>query len=262
MRLFINTLCIFFVSVYTAFSQANVTFAAPSGYKLKVVINNQTLEDEQYIRFVNLNAETYTARITATINGEVYNMQSNISLLNQKETSYFIIVVNKTAQIHWTNETEIITNQPISRNQTYTDEELSSHNLERYGHQRYSQEPSYNQQPSQNGYSRPGTIVCDCNNPFPVLSQQEANRLKATVQQTSFDEDKIAIIHTALMRSNIMSADVRDLMRLLSFDHNRLKFAKRVYERTCDKQSYYIVSSAFDFSSNARELQRYLQMYR
>lgn len=262
MRPFILTLCIFFISLCTAYSQANVAFATPAGYKLKVVINSQTLEEEQYVRFINLNAGTYTARITVTTNGEVYNMQSNISLLNQKETSYFIIVVNKTAQIHWANETEIITSQPVSHNQTYTDEELSSRNLERYGQQRYSQEPNYSQQPSQNSYSRPGTIVCDCNNPFPVLSAQEASRLKATIQQTSFDEDKLAIIYTALMRSNIMSADVRDLMRLLSFDHNRLKFAKRVYERTCDKQSYYIVSSAFDFSSNARELQRYLQLYR
>ncbi len=247
-------------SLYT-FGQAKVTFASPSDYKLKVVIDKQTQQGDQYVRFETMNAGEYVAQITVTTAGETYNLRSNISLPANRETSYFIIVVNKTAQIHWANEAELNT-APVASSQGLFQEKSPYNKGQNYSDR--SDDYDY-RQPDRNGYNQPRqspynqTIPCDCANPYPVLSREDATRLKVTVQHRAFDGDRLGIIQTALSRSNVMSADVMDLMRLLSFDNNRLKLAKYAYARTCDKQNYYRVSSVFDFSSNSRELQRFLQ---
>lgn len=268
MKAFLSALFMVCIVIFQTYGQAKVTFAAPTKYKLKVVIGSQTQEDEQYVRFETMAAGDHIAKITVTANGEVYSMQSNVSLPANRETSYFVIVVNKTAQIHWTNEAALATPEPVaSRERAPVDYGREGNDWNTQPAPRYDRRPSY---PNGNEYdyksserrATPAMVRCNCSNPYPVLTPLEATRLKAAVQQTSFDDDRMALIHTALMRANVMTNDVQDLMRLLSFDNNRLKLAKRVYDHTCDRQNYYLLTSAFDFSSNARELQRYLQYYR
>ena len=252
-----------FASVsHFAHSQTNVAFAAPAGYRLRVTVNNQTQENEQYVRFENLPTGDHTARITATVGSEIFDVRSTVTLPSGLETSYFVIVVNRTAQVHWSNEVEL-GNPSGGRNTTPGTFDGRNGGSEAWPEYSYRQ-PRQGRWPGQPSFggNRPGFGTCECDNPFPVLNNAEANRLKSAVQRTAFDDDRMALVQAALGRANIMTDDVRDLMRLLSFDNNRLRLAKRLYDRTCDKRNYYLLASAFDFPSNSREFQQYLLVQR
>jgi|GEM_PF-3966762 len=276
MKTFTIALGFVLIASLPVYSQAHVTFAAPSGYKLKVAINSQTQEDDQYVRFENLTAGDYTTQITATTGGVVYNLRSNITLPDNYETSYFIIVVNKTAQIHWSNEAALTKQPPVATNDSDVEDSDVATAINRgngysldynsgYRYQRqspYDRNRSYNQPYAGYRNNWTGNSQCNSNDPYPVLTPAEASSLKVAIQQTPFDVDKIDLIQTALRRANIMTTDVRDLLRLIHFDSNRLKLARQIYEYTCDKHNYYLVTSTFDFPANARQLHQFLQAVR
>ncbi len=285
MKTCIFTLGILIWNSLQAFATSHVTFAAPAGYTLKVTINGKVQEAEQYVRFDNLASGNHTAQITTTANKESLSFQSTISLPDNQETSYFVLVVNKVAQIHWANETPIqnTESEPAATTQLAKDREKNSTDSRYTDYPQRATTPASGSRPS-SGYGSNSTYSRSYSpgrpssyssrhyygrggqqvyvEPTPTcsfMSNQEMAQLQATVRRIPFDEDRLLVLQHALQYSTFMSADVRELTRLLSFDTSRLKFAKQAFNNTYDKQNYYIVNTAFDFSSSTRELQQYIQ---
>lgn len=269
MKTFTITALLVFAGCLQAIAQANVTFAAPGRYKITVAINGRTQTADQYVRLEGLPAGDHEAKITLTAGAEIHNLQSTVTLPDNQETSYFVLVVGNAAQIHWANETRLDVPPPQANTPSRrSDSQFSPYQQEDdafeyrgqprrgndYGN---SQNGSYGQQYPLGGYYTGGT--CDCNNRNPVISPMELERLRAALQRVSFDDDKLRLIGNTVRRVNLMTDDVRLLMASLSFDSSRLRLAKMAFNRTCDQRNYHTVNSAFDYQSSARELQRHIK---
>lgn len=84
--------------------------------------------------------------------------------------------------------------------------------------------------------------------------------LRQTIYRAPFESTKLSIFRQALAYNYFTTAQVMDLMGLFYFDSSRLELAKMAYPFTVDPQRYYLLNSAFTFSSSARELGDYLAM--
>lgn len=91
-----------------------------------------------------------------------------------------------------------------------------------------------------------------------VMGNNAFMSLKAMLINTSFDSDKIKIAQQVLNTNYLNSNQVAQLMEVFDFENNRLKFAKQAYNKTVDKQNFYIVNGAFDFNSSITELANYI----
>ncbi|WP_185285950.1 DUF4476 domain-containing protein [Chryseobacterium indologenes] len=77
-------------------------------------------------------------------------------------------------------------------------------------------------------------------------------------RKESFDEGKIAMINQQMRTSMFTSAQIRDLVKSMSFDKNKLALAKSMYRNCVDTNKYFVVYDAFDFENSKRELMDYI----
>ncbi|PIF46156.1 uncharacterized protein DUF4476 [Chryseobacterium sp. 52] len=73
-----------------------------------------------------------------------------------------------------------------------------------------------------------------------------------------FDDGKLALINQQMRSSQFTAMQVRDLVRYVSFDNNKLALAKSMYRRCADKNKYFLVYDAFDFENSKRELMEFI----
>ena len=105
----------------------------------------------------------------------------------------------------------------------------------------------YGNQPG-NGY--PSGNVMD-NNTFMQFFQMLQKNEK-------FDDGKITMIRQQTNTTSFTSQQIRDLVKSLSFDKNRLMLAKLLYRQSADKNKYFLVYDAFDFDGSKRELMEFI----
>jgi hypothetical protein len=109
----------------------------------------------------------------------------------------------------------------------------------------------------QSGYQAPG-YGYGYGYMAPVMNHQAFAMLKNTMRSTSFDSSRLQIAEQAIAASNVTSAQVYELMGLLTFESNRLKLAQFAYAYTVDKQNYFMVNRAFTFNSSITKLNSYI----
>lgn len=90
------------------------------------------------------------------------------------------------------------------------------------------------------------------------MHNRQFQDLKFVIQNESFDRDRLMIMTQAARNGNINSRQVLELMDLLSFDSNKLKFAKQAYQNTVDKQNYFMVREGLNFISSKRKLTQFI----
>lgn len=111
------------------------------------------------------------------------------------------------------------------------------------------------------GYEPNGGYDSDYNYTAPGMSAYDFMALKSVVANSSFDDTKLTICKQALSSSAVTSSQVCELMRMMTFESNKLELAKFAYRNVVDKSRYYLVNSAFTFSSSVDELNRYIMGY-
>ena len=57
------------------------------------------------------------------------------------------------------------------------------------------------------------------------------------------------------------SVQVRQMLQSFSFENDKLDLAKMAYDKTVDKQNFYMVNDAFQYSSSKDELARYIRSH-
>lgn len=95
-----------------------------------------------------------------------------------------------------------------------------------------------------------------------AMNDRSFDQLKQTIRRESFDESKLSILKTAIRDQWVSTAQVQQLMGLLSFEQTKLDAAKYCYSYTTDYQNYYQVANGFGFSSSKTELMRYIEQNR
>ena len=113
--------------------------------------------------------------------------------------------------------------------------------------------------PKQNVYVMPGyngPVGC----PWP-LSRQDFEGVKNSIASKSFDDTKLTIAKQVISSNCLLSAQVKEIMLLFSFEETRLELAKYAYGNTFDIGNYYKINDAFSFSSSIDELNSYISGY-
>lgn len=96
------------------------------------------------------------------------------------------------------------------------------------------------------------------NNSGNVMDNNTFRQFFAMFQRESFDDGKIAMINQQMSNSQFTSEQIRDLVKSMSFDKNKIMLAKSMYKRCVDKSRYFLVSDAFDYESSKRELREFI----
>ena len=93
---------------------------------------------------------------------------------------------------------------------------------------------------------------------FP-MSDYDFNSAKESVKNQSFADKKMTVAKQVIDNNCLSTAQVKEMMQLMDFENNKLDIAKYAYKRTLDRNNYYKVNDAFDFSSSVDELNKYIQ---
>jgi len=90
------------------------------------------------------------------------------------------------------------------------------------------------------------------------MSPESFSMLMASMRREAFDETRVRMATSAITMSGVTSAQLAGLMRMLTFDSNRLNLAKIAYNFVVDKNNIFLINDAFTFNSNADEFYRYI----
>lgn len=91
-----------------------------------------------------------------------------------------------------------------------------------------------------------------------IISQNDFGMLRNSIANKSFESTKLEIAKQALQRYNFNTQQVAEMVRLFTFESSKLEFAKAAYNKTVDKNRYFIINDEFTFSSSISELNRYI----
>ena len=91
-----------------------------------------------------------------------------------------------------------------------------------------------------------------------IMNEHDFEDLIEILENEWFDSSKLSTAKQAL-RSNTMSAEqVKRLVETLTFESSRLDLAKFAYEYTLDKENYYLIFTALNYSSSVNELELWI----
>lgn len=97
------------------------------------------------------------------------------------------------------------------------------------------------------------------NTPQP-MDANSFSQLKCAIENGSFESTRLSIFKQALPCNYFTSSQIAELMDLFWFESTKLEVAKLAYDKTLDKQNFYIVNNQFSFSSSVNDLGNYIAM--
>ena len=84
------------------------------------------------------------------------------------------------------------------------------------------------------------------------------NRLLEAIENEPFDNGKLNVAKQAVALNHFNTEQVALIMDQFTFDNSKLEFSKLAYNKTVDKENYFLISSKFTFNSNANKLSEYI----
>ncbi|MBL7922656.1 MAG: DUF4476 domain-containing protein [Bacteroidia bacterium] len=98
---------------------------------------------------------------------------------------------------------------------------------------------------------------------LPLCMQDaEFDALLSTLQQQGFESTRMTIARQAIRQHGAVStAQVADLMNLMSFESSRLELAKFAYAYCIDPGRYFQLYNEFSFDSSVQELSAYIDRH-
>ena len=109
------------------------------------------------------------------------------------------------------------------------------------------------------------------NNNHPVITtprppqQMQDNAFVAAreaIRKESFDNNKMSLAKQIADNNYFTTAQVKELVKLFSFDERKLDLAKYAYGRTLDRNNYFMMNEVFSFSKSKEELADYIRNFR
>jgi hypothetical protein len=93
-----------------------------------------------------------------------------------------------------------------------------------------------------------------------ALTDEEFTAVKAAIRKENFDDRKKSLARQIISgRPRFSSRQVKEILALFDFDAARLDVAKFAYDYTIDRENFFQVYDAFEFSSNKDNLTNYLE---
>ena len=113
---------------------------------------------------------------------------------------------------------------------------------------------SYSTTISANGYNNNlQQNNSNCNGNY-AMSSSNFSAAKSTISKQSFDDTKLSTAKQIISSNCLTAAQIKEMMLLFSFEETRLTLAKEAHARCVDKNNYFILNDAFNFSASVEEL--------
>jgi len=119
-----------------------------------------------------------------------------------------------------------------------------------------SQTDYYESMAEENTETNVSSGGCD----FPMGSTDFADA-KASIESKTFDDSKLTLAKQIAKGNCLESAQVKEIMELLTYEDDKLEFAKFAYDYVHDPNRYYLVNDAFEFEMTIEELDEYLESH-
>ena len=91
-----------------------------------------------------------------------------------------------------------------------------------------------------------------------AMHPRDFARLEMVLADIPFESRRLDAAIQTLHANRLSSHQLRSLLRLFSFERNRLELSKAAYPNIADPQNFFIVYDAFSFQSSIRDLNRFI----
>lgn len=91
-----------------------------------------------------------------------------------------------------------------------------------------------------------------------VMSGKEFDKFYNSVVSATFDSEKKSLIDLGLTGNDFTTEQVARLVKLYTFDSEKLPLLKKFYPNTADKANYYSLLELLDFISSKNELKQFI----
>ncbi len=109
--------------------------------------------------------------------------------------------------------------------------------------------------PGNTGIVKPNDNAGKCT--FP-MSDVDFSNIKNTIKGQSAEDSKLKVAKQLVSGTCLRSAQIKELLDLLSFESNRLNLAKHCYKLAFDPQSYFLIDNALATKASRDDLEAYI----
>lgn len=115
--------------------------------------------------------------------------------------------------------------------------------------------------------AKPQPVAAPAPPPAPVstgrcgtsMSSSSFASAKSNIESKSFEDSKLTVAKQMTKANCLTAAQIRDIMKLFSFEETKLDYAKYAYDFCYNQGDYYEVNDAFTFESSIDELNAFLE---
>ena len=93
------------------------------------------------------------------------------------------------------------------------------------------------------------------------MNRAEFDRFLRTVKDKPFDSDRNKLIETTLVSTGFTSDQCLQLVKLFSFDSEKIKLMQAMYPRIVDKPNFYLVIESLTFQSDKNKMNEFVRKY-
>jgi len=94
------------------------------------------------------------------------------------------------------------------------------------------------------------------------MADDAFNRGVQTIKQQSFSSTQKTVLRQVFSQNCVNTSQIKQVLKLFSFESDRMEIAKYLYPRCTNKEEYYLLNDSFSFSSSVEELARWVQQQR
>ena len=96
--------------------------------------------------------------------------------------------------------------------------------------------------------------------PGPIaMNEIDFQRALSVIKSEDFENTKLSTAKQVASNNLLTVNQISRICQLFEFDNTRLDFAKTAYSRCVDQNQYYLLHSVFEFDSNKKELDKFVQ---
>jgi|GEM_PF-6292820 len=93
----------------------------------------------------------------------------------------------------------------------------------------------------------------------PTLDPVSLQNALEMMRKTSFEATRITTAKQVIQNNCLLTPQVKDILRTLSFEQSRLEIAKFAYDFTVDQRNYYTINDVFQFESTISQLDEFMK---
>ncbi len=227
-------------AAYEIIGSSNVSTTSTTG--TQTTQQNQTVQTNQSTTPPTSQTSTQTYQQTTTTSNPNQQINMNVGM-NVTETPTGVNVQMNVPGIQTTQGT-VVSNQVTTT--TTTTSTSTGKPMEQ--NQVTMQAKPVNPVPGYNGPT-------GCTIPMSDVDFQSA---KNSISAKSFEDSKLTIAKQVTSANCLLCSQVKEIMKLFSFESTRLEYAKYAYKYTYDKGNYYKLNDAFQFESSTEELNEFI----